>query len=749
MADVLVVGIGGAGCEMLSEVAQFVDREGTSDRYRLVGIDSDQRALTERAPEQATRYHLQADQKMMENAWRNLDYLQDFQDFSGVVPATGTERYRPLGRFLVDSDADAARLESLLENEFKACAGGDDAIQVWVVTSLGGGTGSGAAPLVMAVLANCQRRLELEADLHGLGSLPRLDELSSHVANPVGMSEHYANAYTALTELRRLMNLDGETTYPLEIGVNAVQKGIRTDSIKIKENPFDSYWLVGAPEPNGLEQNIFEHANRLVARLIHYVGTTTTRDWLREGCLYSVAGVTIDAPLSEIDRYRRLGRKVEELESKIAALRSDIDELENAAESIEAVLHADRSAINWTDEESAKSFGPFGADLVTGCIRIINRLVADTPHADRFNDVAESFASNRGNSLPNKAPVKVLVRYLFILTALEQTGEAIDSHQFPAYLRQLQSKWLSGENDEVLSSEEEISEWQCDVISALRDHHHELKERNDQSMIPAFLSTMDDRLNDLDAELDKAEQLSDIFNSLEQFESFLREERTHTRRQLNEILSDLESRATERRDEQEAVRSELAEHSRRRSRLGTALRNPENDGRRVQIPIQSPEAANQNYENLVSLISNGVVDDAVLREALERALPLLEEPVEDLRDGTFGRHGRLGVLVDDSNRDLVQRLLTNPTEELGLIHSRRYQHGYDLVPWIRSGNFFMLACYRSIELGQTTEFSTVHSCFTDPEVDISSLFGESLKQGISDEELHRRFAYPELVGFID
>lgn len=108
---VLVIGIGRTGCNILSAVDEVVTEEGVKDHFQFLAIDSSNRDLQTFSPESATTYELTINREAYNCASDSLGYLQTEPE---LVPEAGTSRRRPLGRYLVDSNADSANLYDCL-----------------------------------------------------------------------------------------------------------------------------------------------------------------------------------------------------------------------------------------------------------------------------------------------------------------------------------------------------------------------------------------------------------------------------------------------------------------------------------------------------------------------------------------------------------------------------------------------------------------------------------------------------------
>jgi hypothetical protein len=88
-------------------------------------------------------------------------------------------------------------------------------LNVWILNSLAGGTGSGALPLIAGLinklLSKVEAEQQIETTLRGVGSVLRLDHLAETPIIPEHPPSHYLNAYTALADVQTLVSEEPAT----------------------------------------------------------------------------------------------------------------------------------------------------------------------------------------------------------------------------------------------------------------------------------------------------------------------------------------------------------------------------------------------------------------------------------------------------------------------------------------------------------------------------------------------------------
>jgi len=761
---VLVIGIGRTGCNILSAVDEVVTEEGVKDHFQFLAIDSSNRDLQTFSPESATTYELTINREAYNRASDSLGYLQSEPE---LVPEAGTSRQRPLGRYLVDSNADSANLYDCLLDQIHSLSEtpSNKPRQVWVINSLGGGTGSGAFPLVTLLLQRCSSEIEEAVEIFGIGSLPRLDRLQEQIDVPDGEPAHYANAYTALAELRRLMNIDGETTYPLEIGIDSSPANISSTSISIDQNPFEGYWLLGFNEVDRFRADSGLQSNRWAAQLIFYLASADTDDWFRQGHLYSMSGVSVEIPIEELQQFYTLNRKLSRLDEELGTLRNRRESLITAAEWIESLLRAS-SQVSPADSSETGIFSgtgeplPIGENLISDCKDLISVISAttepDSPQTDVFEKRVKDIVQTNREQIPDNVPAEPAIKFLCASLLRKQNRQEIATHPLPDYLRKLGNKWLSDEFDEPPEREivserksqgESFQDWRETLLNRLQEQLDDLQGRVSNSLIPRFVSSSGQQLTEFEEDVERAERFVTEYEDLRDFEAYLTAQIEETRHQLKEHRSNLEKKAESQQEEWEKTQQQWARLSQQRSQLESSIKEPTHQEGRVCVPLQFDEDTTDSElknSNFTSLLSRGVLSKQDLRKSFEKGIALLDEPVEDLAESQFGKTtGRLGIIAAGDDHSLLKEILSNGKDKSDSLRRELYYQFEDIDNFVsgkQPSSLSLLGFYSPVSLQYTSEFGTIHQYHTDPESDVSSLLGS-----ISDSDLQERFAYPELL----
>ena len=762
---VFVVGIGRAGCSMLSTIEEFVSVEGVEDHFQFLAVDSSSHDLHTFAPDTATTFELTIDREAYTDHRESLDYLQSEPE---LVPEAGTSRRRPLGRYLIDSNADSASLYECLFDQINSLSeshSNSNKLQVWVINSLGGGTGSGAFPLVSLLLQQCSDEVEGTVEIFGIGTLPRLDRLLDQINAPEDEPVHYANAYTALAELRKLMDIDGNTEYPIEINIDASPADVRKPSIAVDQNPFEGYWLLGFKDTNRFNGNTGSRMSRLAARLIFYLASTDANEWFHQGHIYSITGIAVEAPIEQLQQYQSLDQELDQLDDDLDTLRSRRESLKTAVDCIDSLLR-DKDDVSSNDKNkihflstSGESL-PISKDLTFECEDLVPKISAtaemDGPQLKLFEKQVQNILEESSDQIPDNVPSERAVRFLCASKLRNQIRREIATHPLPNYLNELRNKWALEEIEEQVqpdvvesksSHEVSFEKWRRTLLNELRDRKEKLQKRADQSIIPSFLSTPGQRLSEIEDDLERADRLVEHYETICDFEAELSDEIDGAHQQLKEQRRHLEQKIQQKQKEWEELQQHWARLSRRRSQLETSMRELNRQDGRVHVPLQFGQEnidGNQIESDFASLLSNGLLNKRDLRQSLEEAITSFDEPVEDLAESQFGKTtGQLGIMAVKSDHGLLEEILLDGADKSDSLQRELYYHFENVdefISWNQVGSLYLLGFYSPLSLQYTSEFGTIHEYFTDPSADVSSLL-----QTISDSDLQQRFAYPELV----
>lgn len=337
----IVIGIGQAGCRMLERVHRTVEIEGQLDDYLFIPIDTNQGDLDREKPEGGNVRDIGLEKPI--SRWKSSReeyfYLDDEYQ---IEKQDGTGQSRPVSRFHIDSTENISRVVRILKSEItgfvddKAVTNdqkGSD-FNIWILNSLGGGTGSGAFPVVTALVHNVASSMKETPSINGIGSLPRLDGIDS-LMGPDGSNKLYANSYAALTELRAMINDHGHADWETP-AINLLQENEQLKPSSLINNDvkyFNNYWLIGFSEGESGSSGYKRRMNQIAADMIHYYGNKDAiedfpyeYDHLKDETLAAVSSGKLYVPIDDL--------------REVIDLRDDIDSLGDRVDTLAAEISA-------------------------------------------------------------------------------------------------------------------------------------------------------------------------------------------------------------------------------------------------------------------------------------------------------------------------------------------------------------------------------------------------------------------------
>ena len=280
----LCIGIGGTGIAALAQLKREVFRQLKPDdpdspipqyqHIRFLAIDAEE--PEERGAQNAADLRMEErfsiampdlavalKKNSMENdpvmSWMEVDKIRQMS----IVQGTGG--VRQVGRFLLLSKADALR-EQIKRQCTAALQGMPPFLNIFVLTSLSGGTGSGCFLDVCYIVRDVMKELELESEIDGLFFLPDVATANPAVAAVPAVVEHcFANGYAALKELDYLMDLWEEQDWFCQ--------NYGTFSVKTQDPPVNQCCLLSARKADGslladgLERSIHAAVYAIVTRM--------------------------------------------------------------------------------------------------------------------------------------------------------------------------------------------------------------------------------------------------------------------------------------------------------------------------------------------------------------------------------------------------------------------------------------------------------------------------------------------------
>jgi len=244
----LVIGIGMGGIKTVQTFSDVVREKGQQKYYEFIAIDSNRKDLDEKITHGQGIQTVPIDETgyAIREMINKCNYLYD-----GVAPSGGGAiRDRIYARFLFDLNSERVssaitgamtKLKTVWQEERETQ---NRRVLVWVIHTLGGGTGSGAFPSLIATVRELAEGIFSEAHIHPIiwciGILPSATNIND-ISTAKFDKKYPANSFAALREIQLLSNPPKGLNIPT---FNSYPK----KDIAIPQRPFDRYFLFGIDE---------------------------------------------------------------------------------------------------------------------------------------------------------------------------------------------------------------------------------------------------------------------------------------------------------------------------------------------------------------------------------------------------------------------------------------------------------------------------------------------------------------------
>lgn len=744
-----VIGLGGAGNRMLDAVAERIEATGTESPVEYVAVDSNRPDLEANAPEAARTVPLGADPEAFETHRKTRRYLEADDP---IPEFRGAARSRGVGRYFLDNDASLDRfvteLEDAIEDAVYSSHLGEAPHFVWILHSLGGGTGSGVAPLAAALVGDITAKLDDEVVVCGVGSLPRLDALETSVVRPSGPTSLYVNAYTALRELAVLLDHDDEGVYPLSIDIDADGETTTGDSITLERSPFDAYGLVGTDQDLLDRGDYVGEINRLVADTVHAFSRSeissrtngpksglerfeiTGHDVnLRGQRLFSVDSSAIRAP---VDRLREVVALVDE----VGDLGDRIAELEDSRRPLESSVQYIDDLLSWWPGAD----DPPISDAAASCLEAI---ASDWESLVRGRETIDSILDDLTEALSVPHPVDThdVGVYLVAGAVERRLTERLRDHDLHGELRKVRDAYgidIDGGTDDLESA---LSAWET-TDRALRRRLERLRTETEETTFNVIRRfELDGLIEETSNDHEALSTIAGDYERLLEYRKRLRERHADAEARLERRHAEIRDRLADEREERKRLESARDARESERDAILESLDEASLDATGVRLPITAPENATADVladvGTLTDLIDTGLLDMTAFEEALSPAVRRLAEPVEDrTAEPSEPTHEHLGILTTAANHDFLDAGLEALEDDPFDVFAGVTRHAAPTPFAVR-----LLAVYAPVRLDATSEFGTLGEYYTDPDRSLTEQFGTT----ITDADVTARFAYPELV----
>lgn len=801
----VVVGVGEAGCKMTSQVyEELVDIHGDPtdpdtdstflDDFKFITIDTRAQDLSRFAKDSFHDILLEPRNSLWNKNKSEFSYIHDGID--DLDPSGGASRQRPTARYYIDNAENFDDLYTELETLIHTFA--DDVNNdpnLWVLNSFGGGTGSGALPLLTAMLQEISQNSSKNFWFGGVGSLPRLDRLAVNDRIPAESKNLYANAYTALRELGVLIDYDfhensvfadaGGTDYPVKIEMESSSSIRGSSTFEFSSSPYDFYGLMGLDESEG--QSTKRAMNRVAANTALFFseesGLEDFGDDLVSGdqspILYSLDSSGVQVPVESLkdytallDELRGVSRRLRDARREVNRKRANRDLLRKVVdydveEGFDPGTELGIELLDTTDIGVGGADGASDGVQLNKMVRHVSELYEHAEdRADRFEKMqfSNQLVDDREESLLNTVPAVTddiefdtePVATFFYYKKLAAAYETLESdHSFP---ETLENVW-SNTKDEIEESSLSVDVVQLSQASPLERWDEALDEFHDKK-IDAIEAAIEDtgwlRGRDKRQELEEkkeqwraqyeelrtgAREYERILTGRDTAESRARDVRVKARNFSQEfdqkLQDDLEPKEAD-------IRNTYNSLEKRRETLESRLEDF-TEQRFTDIPFTSFQDVSpgviETAESIGELVSGGVIEKEDVVSATRHGIGRLSEGLEDVQTTRVEPEVRdfLGLLSSDANSEIVDGTYDGDVHGNGVKQAFNNFNDSDIVTLDDDFSLRMVALYAQISTENTSEFGTIHEKYRSPQ-NVSSEFGVDIND---DEFITGKFAYPE------
>ena len=652
----IAIGVGRAGLEAIESLANLVDKEGENKHFHFIGIDSNEADLEEFAPDAAEKIFLPIADDYVSNDPKRYPYLTEDMGISNQ----GAQRKRPVGRYKLDSNGNpdfASHFLSLydqIERHFSTLRsefGQAEILNIYVIHSIGGGTGSGTFPLLNTMLDVVKQTIEsrhsVEAYQVGIGVVPEVTfhNQGQSVIPPRGTDIYFPNAYASFNDLDKMINASPED--PLELPVYAEdtshsRKLERSDiggvlgsssQFRLDSPPFDRYYLFGVDEGRidsasggGQFEQYAELIDNTIAEGVYAISRYGNENIFRKGAITgTISQAEVRVPVNRLRQYCEKKQQRDELEHRLEEqLPGRIEDKKHELENIQLVRDqpieieklADESVQEFISEE-------FGQKLGAG--RSLLRNATGEDIRDALNTVEERY-SNGLLVLP-LALEDLEERLTEAATSVEEERAEVVSDMWTDH--DMTENDTYGDIDPEESTIAEKSNSLSDYLEEQIDEYKEAVENADTGGLipnpfsPSEREKMQQWLDYYRGEHSELQAIEEEYESARALQKTLREERKSVNRRLNQLESEIQEEKLDLEEEQRSVRRELEEIRRDIHSLQEELTTGGLGKRLGYLPLVNLDEIDlQMLENeltdLPSFIDMGYIEENTFEEAIER-----------------------------------------------------------------------------------------------------------------------------------
>jgi len=703
---------------MVNDLNKLVEKEGKQEYFRYITLDTNGADLDDESPEKAniTKIKLQKPARYWVRDRQEFFYLDESLE---LETEEGTGQKRPVSRYHLDSGQFRSyvdRIESAIDGFERDIQKKEDAdasiFYVWVLNSFGGGTGSGAFPLVGTLLRDV-----LDSDryvVNGIGSLPRVDDLERERFDPEGQNQLYVNSYTALEELKSMVNYDHREDY--EAPPVRIESGGTTTGMELKpktrfgqsDPTFNKYWLVGYDEEEPFEA-YRNRMNRIATNAVFYFAHKDQpedfpyHDSVADETLMGISSVELSIQAERANRFLEKRDEIDRLETEIEEIESDIDDLGTAKDYLDAVLELTLS-IDGEEGGSQERDGPVAEDLISGAKDA--RTDAFDPSTDLEEITISNYNADRGEVKDELD--EILERAHDELDAYVRTPDELDtgeteydatdvinkfyckilyqtiendelsSHEFKDVVDEIWSEYEAKIKDEYPNKFDAMENgtargrWTMALAEFLPEYKRQQQEIADGTLRPVKKALAKRRSKNAEEAYERAKPLFDNYERLRTLKKLADETYRGADDNLSTDLATLRDVRSRKRNARREKNSDLGDAQEKLREYREKLRAGQRKEGKYQPPMENLDRL--DYDDLHRVVSIGaLIDESVVTEEAARDV-LVDEPSEEDENSSESTdvdvHGmEVNIheleergLIDDSHKaKITEEMVTHPS----------------------------------------------------------------------------------------
>lgn len=813
-----VIGVGEAGWKMIDDINQIAEEQlgDAAESFDYAMIDTNGSDMRSDGPMHVA-YPIDIEKPPDE--WN--DDVKKFHYLSDTLNPlssgdTGAKKQRPLGRYQVEKQGQREKIRQQLRGQITTHLediGGmknDDVrsngeLSIWIVNSLGGGTGSGTFPVVTEIVTQliANDLNNINTYLYGIGGTPETKkgpEAKAELPEP----EHRMNTYTALRELLAIVR-PNQAREP----VRYPEESMFDEREELRGDPFENYFLLGHDPTEDKSDKYLHKINRAAGILITYLAQSGGLEDFpfvnidgEDDTLLAVDAYQIHAPVESTGGSFQSKSSIEsisiesivERSNEIDNTRSKIEELEETKDTLKTTRQAIHD-LN-PDEQNYASFSAEKlaeeTEIPSDFLKAFESSTGDLSTQDIYTeetgkefDIDEQIDEHISNSeittyLDGSMkqelfdPVIRFVYGTYLQIRLEQLQH---DHEF---YEQMEDEWQKlSRADEIDPRDDKVGTfnqfgndpleaYNTEIRDALTRIHDEYEEKSEeQGALGSIVGT------DWGAETRKIEKRIEKYDATRNEYSILKSVHDTASSRTETAWSELKERADELSDDIEEIKNKIGNRQgdidaelRAIQTIFKQLQSGSTEDRYHRLPmveldvplnlnLNDPESVNQvssatdvysGFDSIGGLL-NEYIDPEDLGTAAKQVLTNLDTPpVQDT--STTDVATVFGITTGSADTDTFLNQNINEQETVSEVIGKtgefnRSDHALESQD---SFSIWVLGLYTDLTVEDMYEVSYFDTHFTDETKNIDETpLGKYNPSKVTDSELAARFAYPEFL----